>query len=431
LSDIQASKIKREDLDRFFGSVNELKTNPDDLKLLKQFDEHINYSLGLINFIYQTIEKKGEQGVEQSEQLRQLRMINERVIKFNEQIDKIISQKYVINNEGMFIEDNKNETWKVLGNVFAMFIDDKKRLDNIMLSTESYDDVIKNKLLIHLKKRYEEIELFKNYLDAILLKIKNVIAYMKKIVHEDLTEKHIKIISDTFQNEDDYMRMSYDKPKELLLGRETILLNMIPNISEGIIGKIRTDDIVNKSISEFLVLREKTMRQKNMVDETLFGIIQQGGNRELQDLIIKYDIEFQSTHKLLNDFNAVYHEFEELNMRFINYFLFQIACIIRLLSRKQKLYAFINKRMIQTYLKKLEDIVGKFNDIRSVSSERISIIKYLNVYHYFTIKKLYKFFSFLDKIVKDGEMISIDECVKEIYDNFIIFNQFKDLLNVY
>jgi hypothetical protein len=206
---------------------------------------------------------------------------------------------------------------------------------------------------------------------------------------------------------------------------------MIPNISEGIIGKIRTDDIVNKSISEFLVLREKTMRQKNMVDETLFGIIQQGGNRELQDLIIKYDIEFQSTHKLLNDFNAVYREFEELNMRFINYFLFQIACIIRLLSRKQKLYAFINKRMIQTYLKKLEDIVGKFNDIRSVSSERISIIKYLNVYHYFTIKKLYKFFSFLDKIVKDGEMISIDECVKEIYDNFIIFNQFKDLLNVY
>jgi hypothetical protein len=330
----------------------------------------------------------------------------------------------------MFIEENKNETWKVLGNIFAMFIDDEKKLKDIVLSTEQYDDVVRNRLLTQLKQKHEELKIFKNYLETILLKIKNVISYMKKIVHEDLKEKHVKIIPNTLQNVDEYMRMSYDRPKELLLGRDTILLNMIPNISDGIVGKMKGDEIINGSMRDFLTIREKMMRHGNIVDETLFGN-QTGGNKELHELMSKYDIDFQNTHILLNEFNTVYKEYIELNVRFINYFLFQIACILRLLNKKQKLYAYLNKQMIQNYLGKLKDIAGKFNDIRSVPSDKLNMIKYLNIYHYFTIKKLDKLFTLLDKIVKDNEIVSIEECEKEIYDNFIIFNQFKDLLDGY
>ena len=57
-------------------------------------------------------------------------------------------------------------------------------------------------------------------------------------------------------------------------------------------------------------------------------------------------------------------------------------------------------------------------------------IFWFNIYHYFTIKKLQKFFEYIIPMT-ENKVIDIRRCKGDVYHNFVIFNQFKDILDVY
>jgi len=421
LLSIKKDKIDPKKMRKYFGDIEKLNGlyKQNDTELVREFDDQLQHSLGMINFVYQKLnEKQGDE---------RLDGINDRIKKFNEQFDEIAKGRYFRSENG-YIEDNKNEPWKILGNVFSIFIDDKNKMDSIISSSEQYDNVVKNKLLEHLRKRLDEIETFKYYLEQFSLKIRNFIGLMKTVTNDKYQIEHVKIIHEDIK---EMKRMTYDTQQELILGRESILLDIVPNTVESLIENLKRDSLIDENIQKILNVREKIIDTK-MIDGFFHDTtIQEGGNKDLQQIMAQYDNSFNSVHKLLNEFHKILKEYEQLSIRYDNYFLFQMACILNLLEHKQEQYAYIDKSIIQKYSSILHRIMECFNNPNNIkSSKEKQIINYLNTVHYFSIKRMDKFVTFLSSMIQN-DVIDVDHCVDEIYDSFIMFNQMKNILDTY
>jgi hypothetical protein len=175
--------------------------------------------------------------------------------------------------------------------------------------------------------------------------------------------------------------------------------------------------------------------------------INEGTSNILSQIITKVD----EVNKKVNDFKEKYNKLI-LTLKRMDLYKFYLKLIVYNLWEKQNyvVFKYINKGLCQYYYGILEDIIEKFKSIGAIQREIDDVtgkkinptyygISYLNRYHYITITKLYNFFkSLLELDFFDNSMIididalnnvSDNSFFRKMKDNFMLFNNFKDILD--
>jgi hypothetical protein len=112
--------------------------------------------------------------------------------------------------------------------------------------------------------------------------------------------------------------------------------------------------------------------------------------------------------------------------------MYQIYCItIPTSGKEQIIYRYIDGNILSEYKNLVDKIIINFNNFTQLTNKKDrDAILYFNQYHYFTIKKLKKFFDFVIPNI-GTKIIDIKMCKNDVYHTFTLFNQFKDILDVY
>lgn len=139
-----------------------------------------------------------------------------------------------------------------------------------------------------------------------------------------------------------------------------------------------------------------------------------------------FGIQLQNVNLIMGDIRKLYNYYIQLKIR-MNYFILYIMMIGTNINKYDFVYyKFINRLTLDYYNKILMEI-----NRRIIIGQRDKYIEYFDKYHYFTIKRLIKFCNFIISEVGDSDVVSINECTGKIRDTFIIFNNFKDILDNY
>jgi hypothetical protein len=100
-------------------------------------------------------------------------------------------------------------------------------------------------------------------------------------------------------------------------------------------------------------------------------------------------------------------------------------------KQSMKIYKFINKGILNFYYFIIKDILIRFNNITLQTAQSEPFIINLNVFHYITINKLFKFIEFLLKSskIRIDNYIDIKNCSGDVLYGFVLFNNFKDIID--
>jgi len=128
-----------------------------------------------------------------------------------------------------------------------------------------------------------------------------------------------------------------------------------------------------------------------------------------------FNLEMQRVQKKMNMFFLRWTEYQHYKLRYYYYFLYQIYSLDLYDGKHERtIYQYINKDICQEYNNILQTIIRKFNKTESMTSDEKQYITYLNVYHYFSIMKLQKFFSFIMDNM-NGKIIDIQRSKGDVY----------------
>lgn len=438
------------DIDKIVNNVSKLNivVNATDVRnKLKQLDNEIRESVGMIEFMHQKIDKS------YAPNTLNMYETNKKLNEIRELIKKIVDDKYLETEHGMFIKKREiGETWNVLKNIFSMFIETKENIDVIYNSTESYS-AVSEKIAPYIDKCLENIMNFDNLISGMIKAMNNVITSIDKNINIDYNIKDVKFVNGIIPEKQTFkLKLNMlQKLSELIIGYDGLITDETSSIIASAFDNLRLEDIQSKYISQLNKLYEELIpvlkRKFTGIDTIEYSgkNIQKGGSERIIKSLYVFNLELQKVQKLLRELISKWKEYQHYKLRFYNYYLYQIYCLsifndtsnndVSKIDKQNKYtYQYIDKEILEKYNNILINIIKKFgnigstiNDNKSNTRERIT---YMNIYHYFTIKQLHKLFEYLLQII-GKQVIDVKLCSGTIRQSLILFNCFKDILDVY
>ena len=390
-----------------------------------RLNDEIKDSLGMIKFINNKLRDKPATEPLYKNVVAKIRDVETK-------IDEILSKRYIKTEENMYMEIDKEQTWKILGDIFSIFIKTKEEFDKISRSTEPYD-IVSAQILNYIRNVNDSLKMFMKTLEKLLKSFEDAIHVIRKSIYgiyeiDDITfvGDNIKIPKEQYQ-----VTTKYDsKITELVIGYDGIILDAIHGIVGNAFNKLQLSRIEETYLPKLNTINE---RLQPLISKKYDGI-QIGGNKHEE--VIKYmytfNIELQRVQKILMNVVNKWKEYQHMNHRFNNYFMYQIYCLTIPVSGKNQInYVYIDSQILQEYKNILDNIIQKFNNFGQITDpDDKNAIIYFNKYHYFTIKKLNKFLNFIIQN-SNNKVIDIRKCKKDVYQTFLLFNQFKNIVDVY
>lgn len=322
----------------------------------------------------------------------------------------------------MYIEKNTSSDWSILLNIYSLFLKENKKF-----KTLNNNEILNQEIQEKINENLFGILKFKELLLSLHELLHNGIDTLQNFMYDTFNVKDLTIVDNNVSPDEIFLTISPNqKINEINYGYNEFVLHTIQNTINQTQNKI-------SSIYDFSGLIQDMKKIYNQIDELVdkkYPDLQDGGNN-ITTLLYQININLQFCGKMLNDLKIALAKYQHLWLRFNNYFSYQILCL-SIRNKQQKIYNYIDLETLQKYSKIIKKIINQFNSYLSMekSSDK-NAIEYFNFYHYMTIKKMDKFLSFLIQNLPNDKLIDISKCKNQIFDNFVIFNQFKDILEVY
>lgn len=413
------------DLSKFNSILSTEQTKDDLVKL----DDKLKEPLGMINFIHSLISTKGTENSD-------LGIIADKLKHIDELTKKIISERYVGTDDKMYIEIESGETWKILSDIFSIFVKLKDDIEKISQSKESYDK-ISEIISGHVISGTEKLEAFEKTLMKLLEYLNESLGIIQKAIYDEYKISDIIYTQKKVSKEEFKSKYSPEKKfSTFVTGYNEVIASamkkdFIDAFNELQFDKIKSDyfgklDEIYGEIMPLITKKYVGINDKTSPES------QRGGSEKTMRMLYKFNINLQKIQEMLNVTMLKLKEEQHYKMRFNNYLMYNIYCLtIPSSDKERKIYTYMDKDILIYYRTELNKIIMNFNNYQKISDkkEKDALI-YFNIYHYFTIKKLCKFFDFM--ILNIGEnIIDIDKCTGYIQQSFILFNHFKDILDTY
>jgi hypothetical protein len=216
---------------------------------------------------------------------------------------------------------------------------------------------------------------------------------------------------------------------EMITGYDGLITEKTIDIMDNAFDSLHLEDINDMYLNQLKLIYDKI----KILDIKKYDGIQTGGNKNMIQLMYKFNIKLQNIQSSLNILLIKWKEYQNYKMRFYNYFAYQIYCMTiftELNIGEFYNYKYIDKETIIYYLKILQRIIQQFGNYDSVDEKEKKYIEYLNIYHYFTIKRLNKLFTIMSNIIGEN-IINVDACHGDTRITLDMFNCFKKILDDY
>lgn len=339
------------------------------------------------------------------------------------------NQKLDLNNETfLFIKSDRNK-WENLIAIYMHFIGNYKTTvnqirnkdfsetieivnANIDENIRQYNDFMnslpefKNQLQNKINDLYEMIDIKYDKTD---IKYTNNVTNIQMI--ED-RNKFIKTINFTEISE-------LIKPGNITI-YENIYLNLINNLKPVIdidlnleLPPINSNRIkIQKIESNIPYQLGGTNYDENLINNTI-------------DKLNQFALELQNTNSIMGEIRVLNESYIQLKIRINNFILYIMLIESNINKSTMSYYKYVNKLIVKYYW----DILNEINR-RSAIGDYDKYIEYFDIYHYVTIQQQLKFYQFLLTNMDDS-IISIDDSTGNVRNSFVIFNNFKNILDQY
>jgi len=391
---------------------------------LDELNNELKETLGMIKFISQEMGKTNS--------TLSFKNIKDKVSQIEDLINKILSERYIKVSSGLYLEKGVGDSWDILGRIFKIFIFVKEEFDKIIKSTNTYEEV-SNQINLQISETLNILKVFHQFILELSGTLNKNIHILKSSIHDIYNINDITYVPETTIIDKSKFKVDVTfktKFGEVVVGYDGVVQDATYGVFSKLFSNLELDKINDDYFKNLNNIYEQI---KPLFNKKYDGTqTQHGGDNDMMKNLYAFNIELQQTQKTMNDVINKLKEYEHYMFRFSNYISYQVYCSTVLVSDKQKFdYVYIDKLILEEYNKKISKIIQQFNNFNQITNvkEKDAII-YFNQYHYFTIKKLSKFIKFLLENI-NNKIIDIKKCKNNVYQLFIIFNQFKDILDVY
>lgn len=301
-----------------------------------------------------------------------------------------------------------------------IIIDMIQKFNTILATDNIFDDVI-NDLLTTLTSALN---------GAIMLLDYNM-QYIKQQIYCDYDEMNVAIVMPEQNTLKNILPKQFQENIgtdtkilfELLHGYDGLLTDYIITLTTFTqdyekINKIEHDIVSQLAEHIEIVLNyiKQTRPPKNKDDHSIVISTQHNDN-------IIYTIFKQKKEQ----FVSKWYDYQQHKNRCYLSYIYYVYCLVNTSHVNATIYHYIDADTVRHYIDILKDISDKF----SQKTEINAYIKYFNIFHYYTIKLLKKFFDEIIKVFNENELIDIFSCREDVRFAFIIFNNFKIHLDTY
>jgi hypothetical protein len=253
------------------------------------------------------------------------------------------------------------------------------------------------------------INALESAIDGAIIVINTAMQYVRQVSHNDYDESHIAISKKNVDPSKFQVEIISDGLTELMIGYEGLITDSVVTLLNNATDYAKIDTI------------EQTVEKQLLEHITrLTDYIKDHPNTTSMELNVSI------LHSKIKLFVCNWNTFQQYKYRYYNYFIYCVYCITNNNTHPQSIYRYIDTKILGHYLKILDDITTRFN-----SPTNSDIIQYFNVCHYHTIKTLRNFFKFFGRVLEPMQIIDVFYCQEDVKQSFIIFNQFKELLDIY
>lgn len=383
---------------------------------LIQLDEQLADIIGMIQYMDQTISGKPVDKTMQSG------YETTHITKLNEDMFKILDKDYIRTiNHLLLSREANNEPVAKLQEIFNIFLVDKSVIDKNM---KTYSDLSKA-ITVDIDARLQSLSTLGLNIDDALIITNIATDTIKNSVFTDYAVDSIAYSTIPKTEQQFQVLIKLDGLKQLIIGYDGMISDATLNTISTAYEHINLMDNEKKLVQALSELKNDMIEVLSKTQPTF----QKGGN-ELAMSLSNFNIELQQSQRKLGLFIASWNEYQQYKLRYYNFFQYHVYCLTQKNQVARKIFIYIDKVTLQKYLDIINGIISKFMVVLDMTVSK-DIIKYFNTYHYFTLKKLRKFMKFLIDIIPDGSIIDVMKCKDEVYLSFMLFNQFKDFLEIY
>jgi hypothetical protein len=406
-------------IQNIINKVSNLKLNENMVNLqnnLERLDDKLNNNLGQIHFLNILMKKYFSSNIPDD-----FFQLEKNISHIENKINDILEKKYIQTSDHMYIEKNTSSDWSILLNIYSLFLKENEKFKNI-----NDRELLTQEIQENINENLNGILKFKELLLSLHSMIYNGIDLLQNFIYEKYNIQDINITENNISSEQKFLLISPNqKTNEINYGYNEFILNTIQNTIQQTQNKINSNYDFSKIISDMKQLYQKI---DNFVDAK-YPELQYGGNN-ITSLLYQININIQFCGKMLNDLKISFSKYQHLWIRFNNYFSYHILCLT-IRNKEQKIYNYIDLNTLQHYSQIIKKIHNQFNSYLNLDDNEKKSIEYFNFYHYMTIKKMDQFLDFLIQNLPKDKIININKCQNQVLDSFILFNQFKDILDVY
>lgn len=427
---IKIKKITLNDIENIVKKLNEqnIMISIKDVKnKLKCLDDELTETLGMIEYMHSKMNF-----TQDTNKSILFNNVNSKLTEIKNMLTKLMNENYIETSDHLYIKKReKNETWKVLIKIFSFFMNVKTNFDTIFNSTESYTNV-SEKLIQYMSNCMDNLIEIEKYIVILLTEFGNLIESIKKSVSCECDPDDIVYAENKEHLTKDSLKYKINTNQEfveMITGYDGLITEKTIDIMDNAFDSLHLEDINDMYLNQLKLIYDKI----KILDIKKYDGIQTGGNKNMIQLMYKFNIKLQNIQSSLNILLIKWKEYQNYKMRFYNYFAYQIYCMTiftELNIGEFYNYKYIDKETIIYYLKILQRIIQQFGNYDSIDEKEKKYIEYLNIYHYFTIKRLNKLFTIMSNIIGKN-IINVEACRSDTRITLDMFNCFKKILDDY
>jgi len=378
---------------------------------LHNVDNELSETIGMIQHMHDYITKK----------LNNTTGAINNIPTINEELFNILDKKFMRTANNLLLSKNVDNTpINVMREIFYMFLKDKPDMENKTITEiEQIVSIDIEKSLVSLNKLQDEI-------DVALINVNEFMETIRISVLNNYEPSQISFASSTIAPNLFEVSLKMNTLNKLIIGYDGMITEQTIVTISNTYEHIQIDENEKKFVDQLKNYKTNLITILNKDYDVPFTQI---GGQALMDVLYKFNFELQQIQRKIGIFVEKWNEYQQLKLRYYNYFLYQIYSLVS--DSNKQIYLYINKKYINYYLSIFDNITMKFTMTTTLEEPYKEYIKYFNVYHYYTIKKLRKFFKFLSETLTEEQVIDIMHCNEDVVRSFTLFNQFRNIIEEY
>jgi hypothetical protein len=219
---------------------------------LVQLNEEIKDSLGMINFVNRTMKEIRPADASFDDMVQKLKRVDEL-------INEIIGKRYIQTGDKLYLEIEKGQTWKILSDIFSVFIKLKEDIDKIARSTESYDKV-SIEISGHIKKVLGVLQIFNDTISKLLSSFNDAINMIQKSVYDIYKIEDIAFIPDDVEiapNNFKTPTLFSSRFEELIIGYNGIISDATTGVLKNTFNNLQLEKIKSGYLKKLNIISDQ------------------------------------------------------------------------------------------------------------------------------------------------------------------------------